>query len=56
VGRDSATVVPLPGLTYQGSFVDTITAPSGSTFLPSPGCTAVTPTVLVCAATSTYTY
>ena len=56
VGRDSATVVPVPGLTYQGSFVDTITAPSGSTFLPSPGCTAATPTILVCVATSTYTY
>jgi len=56
VGRDSATVVRVPGLTYQGSFVDTITAPAGSTFLPSPGCTTVTATVLVCVATSTYTY
>jgi hypothetical protein len=56
VGRDSATVVPVPGLTYQGSFVDTITAPAGSTFLPSAGCTATTPTVLICVATSTYTY
>jgi hypothetical protein len=56
VGRDSATVLPVPGLTYQGSFVDTITAPAGSTFLPSVGCTAVTPTVLICVATSTYTY
>ena len=56
VGRDSATVLPVPGLTYQGSFVDTITAPAGSTFLPSLGCTAITPNVLVCVATSTYTY
>jgi hypothetical protein len=56
VGRDSATVLPVPGLTYQGSFVDTITAPAGSTFLPTPGCTTVAPNVLVCVATSTYTY
>ncbi|HWC39591.1 MAG TPA: hypothetical protein VG476_13725 [Acidimicrobiales bacterium] len=56
VGRDSATVLPVSGLTYQGSFVDTITAPAGSTFLPTPGCTTTTPNVLVCTATSTYTY
>ena len=56
VGRDSATVLPVAGLTYQGSFVDTITAPAGSTFLPTPGCTTITPTALVCVATSTYTY
>jgi hypothetical protein len=45
----------VPGLTYQGRFVDTITAPAGSTFLPTPGCTA-TANVLVCVATSTYTF
>lgn len=56
VGRDSATVLPLPGLTYQGSFVDTITAPAGSTFLPSAGCTTTAPNVLVCTATSTFTF
>jgi hypothetical protein len=56
VGRDSATVLPVSGLTYQGSFVDTITAPAGSTFLPTPGCTTAAPNVLVCVATSTYTY
>lgn len=56
VGRDTATVLPLPGLTYQGSFVDTITAPAGSTFLPTPGCTTAAPNVLVCVATSTYTF
>jgi len=56
VGRDTATVLPLPGLTYEGSYVDTITAPAGSSFLPSPGCTPVTTTVLVCTASSTYTF
>jgi hypothetical protein len=56
VGNDSATVLPAPGVTYEGSYVDTITAPAGSSFLPSPGCTAVLPTALVCVATSTYTY
>jgi hypothetical protein len=56
VGHDSATVLPVPGLTYQGSYVDTITAPPGSSFLPSPGCTPVPPNALVCVATSTYTY
>ncbi len=56
IGHDSATVLPVPGLTYQGSFVDTITAPAGSSFLPTPGCTPVPPNVLVCTATSTYRY
>lgn len=56
VGHDSTTVLPVPGLTYQGSYVDTITAPAGSSFLPSPGCTPVPPNALVCVATSTYTY
>jgi hypothetical protein len=55
VGRDSTTVLPVSGLTYQGRFADTITAPAGSTFLPTPGCTA-TANVLVCVATSTYTF
>ena len=56
VGRDSATVLPVPGLSYQGSYVDTITAPAGSSFLPSPGCNPVPPNALVCVATSAYSY
>ncbi|HEY1634397.1 MAG TPA: hypothetical protein VGF64_06540 [Acidimicrobiales bacterium] len=56
IGHDSATVLPAPGVSYQGSYIDTITAPAGSSFLPSPGCTPVPPNVLICAATSTYTY
>jgi hypothetical protein len=56
VGHDGATVLPVPGLSYHGSYVDTITAPAGSSFLPSAGCTPVPPNALVCVATSTYTY
>lgn len=55
--KDTATALPVPLSSYEGAFVDFVTAPAGTTIVPGRGCTTVfAPNEAYCTASSRFTF